>query len=201
MAKQAYVYSGTDWVPLASEVTNLSGYYTKGEIDIIDAPTGLKLISTTNFSAVTSVSLPAETFSSTYTNYRLILNVTSDSVDLPIEIRFRTAGTDNSTNNYYMRGIESIYGSNVNLANDGTYSTLFSINAATNAMLVADVISPQATARTAFIGNGVGVRTDANNSAWYVTSWFNATTSFDSMTFLGGGNNFSGSIFVYGYKK
>jgi len=29
MAKQAYVYSGTDWVPLASEVTNLSNYQTK----------------------------------------------------------------------------------------------------------------------------------------------------------------------------
>ena len=29
MAKQAYVYSGTDWVPLASEVTNLSDYQTK----------------------------------------------------------------------------------------------------------------------------------------------------------------------------
>jgi len=29
MAKQAYVYSGTDWVPLASEVTNLTGYQTK----------------------------------------------------------------------------------------------------------------------------------------------------------------------------
>ena len=29
MAKQAYVYSGTDWVPLASEVTNLSGYQTR----------------------------------------------------------------------------------------------------------------------------------------------------------------------------
>jgi hypothetical protein len=42
MAKQAYVYSGTDWVPLASEVTNLSDYYTKGEIDILDTPVGLK---------------------------------------------------------------------------------------------------------------------------------------------------------------
>jgi hypothetical protein len=29
MAKQAYVYSGTDWVPLASEVTNLSAYQTR----------------------------------------------------------------------------------------------------------------------------------------------------------------------------
>lgn len=29
MAKQAYVYSGTEWVPLASEVTNLTAYQTK----------------------------------------------------------------------------------------------------------------------------------------------------------------------------
>jgi len=29
MAKQTYVYSGTDWVPLASEVTNLSAYQTR----------------------------------------------------------------------------------------------------------------------------------------------------------------------------
>ena len=29
MSKQAYVYSGTDWVPLASEVTNLTAYQTR----------------------------------------------------------------------------------------------------------------------------------------------------------------------------
>jgi len=29
MAKQTYVYSGTEWVPLASEVTNLTAYQTK----------------------------------------------------------------------------------------------------------------------------------------------------------------------------
>jgi hypothetical protein len=29
MAKQAYVYSGTDWIPLASEVTNLTAYQTR----------------------------------------------------------------------------------------------------------------------------------------------------------------------------
>ena len=29
MAKSAYVYSGTDWIPLASEVTNLTAYQTK----------------------------------------------------------------------------------------------------------------------------------------------------------------------------
>jgi hypothetical protein len=167
----------------------------------VDAKTGLVYLSTTTFTGVASVSLPAATFTSNYTNYKLILNVTSDSVDLPIELRFRTSGTDNTTNNYFMRGIESIFGSNPNLANDGTYSTLFSINAGTNAMLIADIISPQATARTAFIASGTGVRADGNNAAWFVNTWFNATTSFDSMTFLGGGNNFSGSIFIYGYNK
>jgi hypothetical protein len=46
MAKQAYVYSGTDWVPLASEVTNLSDYYTSAEVDAdfqTKASTGLVL--------------------------------------------------------------------------------------------------------------------------------------------------------------
>jgi hypothetical protein len=33
MAKQAYVYSGTDWVPLASEVTNLSELRAAGVDD------------------------------------------------------------------------------------------------------------------------------------------------------------------------
>ena len=75
MAKQAYVYSGTDWVPLASEVTNLSDYYTSAEVDAdfqTKASTGLVLLNTTTFSGVSSISLPADTFTSTYDTYLVI---------------------------------------------------------------------------------------------------------------------------------
>jgi len=35
MAKQTYVYSGTEWVPLASEVTNLTAYQTKRLLNVV----------------------------------------------------------------------------------------------------------------------------------------------------------------------
>jgi hypothetical protein len=162
---------------------------------------GMVLLNTTSFSGVTSVSLPASTFTSTYSNYRFVLNVTSVSGDLSLQFRLRAAGSDNSTNNYFMRGIESIFGSNPNLANDGTISTLFGIDSGTNAMLAGDIIAPQESTRTALIANGVGVRTDGNNAAWFVNSWFNATTSFDSASFIASANNMTGVISVYGYNK
>jgi len=65
MAKQAYVYSGTDWVPLASEVTNLSGYQTKalnqfpnrnlvinGDMQIAQRGTSVASITTTGYRTV-----------------------------------------------------------------------------------------------------------------------------------------------------
>jgi hypothetical protein len=159
------------------------------------------LLNTTSFSAVTSVSLPASTFTSTYSNYRFVINITSVSGDLSLQFRLRAAGSDNSTNNYFMRGIESIFGSNPNLANDGTISTLFGIDSGTNAMLAGDIIAPQESTRTALIANGVGVRSDGNNAAWFVNSWFNATTSFDSASFIASANNMTGVISVYGYNK
>jgi len=162
---------------------------------------GLTLLSTVAFSGVTSVSLPANTFTSTYSNYRFVINVTTVSGDLSLQFRLRAAGADNTTNNYYMRGIESIFGSNPNLANDGTISTLFGIDNGTNAMLTGDIIAPQESTRTSLIGNGVGVRTDGNNAAWFVSSWFNATTSFDSASFIASANNMTGVISVYGYNK
>ena len=62
MAKQAYVYSGTDWVPLASEVTNLSAYQTKalaqapyrnliinGDMQVAQRGTSVASITTTGY--------------------------------------------------------------------------------------------------------------------------------------------------------
>ncbi len=62
MAKQAYVYSGTDWVPLASEVTNLTAYQTKalaqapyrnliinGAMQVAQRATSVASITTSNY--------------------------------------------------------------------------------------------------------------------------------------------------------
>lgn len=65
MAKQAYVYSGTEWVPLASEVTNLSAYQTKalnqypnrnliinGDMQVAQRGTSVASITTTGYRTV-----------------------------------------------------------------------------------------------------------------------------------------------------
>ena len=113
MAKQAYVYSGTDWVPLASEVTNLSSYYTSAQTDIITAPTGLKLLVPTSvavgsgtgtanaagqvtFTGASSVQLNG-VFTTTYDNYKIVLNITAISSTDVLQFRFGTSGTINTT--------------------------------------------------------------------------------------------------------
>ena len=66
---------------------------------------GLTLISTTSFSGVSSLSLPANTFSSSYTNYRLIINQSSASGNTGLKLRLRSASTDDSGGNYAYAGI------------------------------------------------------------------------------------------------
>jgi hypothetical protein len=104
MAKQAYVYSGTDWVPLASEVTNLSNYYTKGEVDTnftTKASTGLVLLNTTSFSGVSSQNLD-NIFNATYENYIVELRFVH-STSSSIGIRMRAGGTNNTGASAYVR--------------------------------------------------------------------------------------------------
>ena len=59
---------------------------------------GLVLISSTDFSAVASMSIN-NAFSSTYQNYKVLIYA-DPSADVNIDFRFRASGTDNSNSNY-----------------------------------------------------------------------------------------------------
>ena len=72
-------YNGTNWLQVGS------------------SNQGLTLISTTSFSGVTSISLPANTFSSTYNAYRIICNFVPSVGDTTISARVRASGTDNTS--------------------------------------------------------------------------------------------------------
>ena len=66
---------------------------------------GLAFINTTSFTTATSVSLPANTFSSTYTNYRVLFALTAVTTTGNITGRFRTAGTDNTSARYFQMSV------------------------------------------------------------------------------------------------
>ena len=220
MAKQAYVYSGTDWVPLASEVTNLSSYYTKGEIDILDAPTGLKLLVPTSvavgsgsgsvgtagqvtFSGASSVSLN-DVFSTTYDNYKILLRLTAASADMFVNFRFRVSGADNSTSNYsrvgWYVGSDSSSGATVSI-NQAQFG-LGSMDTTTPTYHLHDILIslPFATDYTQFQKTSGVKNSSAIHFSEYDSNWFNATTSFTGFTVYASTGNITGTVSVYGYK-
>jgi len=218
MAKQAYVYSGTDWVPLASEVTNLSSYYTSAEVDILDAPTGLKLIVPTSvavgsgtgtanaagqvtFTGASSIALNG-VFSSTYDNYRLLMSISSSSTNLSVNLRFRVGGTSASGSNYSSNGSNSASTtlSNVNL--NATSLFLFDVYStiAQFSETSCDILVPALTQYTRFNFQSYGENSSGQNVARSISGVHDVATAYDGIEIFTSTGNITGTISVYGYK-
>jgi len=160
---------------------------------------GLTFITGTSFSAVSSVSLPNSTFSSTYTNYKIIFNLTAAAGAISeTRIRMRASGADNTTSGYYAGGTEVNYaaGASSYSANGTTYLMWGNISTSTpqNTQFEITMMSPQASSTTAFnINGGKGTWT------WKaMTGFFEGTTAFDAMTFYADAGTITGSYKVYG---
>jgi hypothetical protein len=166
----------------------------------------LTKITSNTFSAVSSVSLPNSTFSSTYTNYKVVLIISSSSGSTTITGRYRASGTDNTSSIY--NSALSIARVNTNVAvtgvNGGTSFTM-GYNASTNNGPFGqsyDFLSPQAAAEKQIVGTGFGYNSELDQ---YAANWFgghgNATTQFDSFSWISGTGTITGSYAVYGYQS
>jgi len=154
---------------------------------------GLVKINTTTFSAVASQSLPTGTFTSAYTNYRLIMRVVP-STSLSVNFRMRVSGVDDSSNNYnmqYVRGegvtasAASSTATSGNLTNKAGSSFLF---------CSADIFSPNVATNT-FL-----TMLDTGTQAVHISSInHNVSTAYDSMTLIASTGNITGSVSIYGY--
>ena len=161
---------------------------------------GMVLLNTTSFSGVSSVSLPANTFSSTYRNYKIVVNWTVSN-DSYLQGRLRASGSDNSTSNYGSALMfQSLTGGNptgdTNASATQTSWTKMAYGLASNDNSATfDIYQPQISGKTFGIGNQS--RSDA--VFIYAGLLFQATTQFDSMTFIAGVGTISGSVNTYGY--
>jgi hypothetical protein len=163
---------------------------------------GLVRIYGTTFSSVSSVSLPDATFTATYENYLISINIDPTSGGAIWTARFRTGGSDNSTSNYRWHSEERLTDSgtyNFNRANPTDNQRIGYVASGWSQTALINVNNPFAEKFTTVQVSTSG----ATSTVGYedrVTGAFTQTTSFDSMTFAYGGN-LSGSINVYGYKK
>ena len=167
---------------------------------------GLTFITGASFTTVASVSLPNSTFTSTYTNYKILWNVTS-AAGAASETRFRmrASGTDDTASNYYMGGLTCTYtGVNgVINVNGGSYINYGTIAAGSSGLTSQStqfeqtVFSPQAAVATVFTTMG-------GRGSWTYTAQtgvYNASTAFDALTYYVDAGTITGNYRVYGLQN
>ena len=164
------------------------------------AQSGLVKLNTTTFSAVASQSI-SDVFSTTYTNYRVLVNLDTNSAGALVQMRMRVSGADNSTTNYAHVSYRNRMGSTSFAAYTKTAdgNTLFYLinEAQTETATVSfDLFNPFASEYTQLHGIGTN-----NQDTFGFAGSFNATTSFTGFTLLVGAGTMTGSVSVYGYNK
>jgi len=156
------------------------------------------LINTTSITnGVSSMSLN-NVFSSTYKNYRVIINwLEGSSTTATVSLRLRASGTDNSgATAYQPRGWKNTGGT---LAGFGTAGSSIPLNVLTGArpVTVMDVLLPQTTDQTNFI---IDSFEGFNNDAWGFGATHNVGAAYDGFTVFPSTGTFTGgTIYVYGY--
>ena len=143
-------------------------------------------------------------FTSTYQNYRIIINQSAMSGNFAMGIRFRVGGADDTTaNTQYMANSSTAAGGSSVLsgANQDQLVLGFVGSASPNAGSSIDVFSPQEAART--WGTTLRYEYDSANYVSRSGSFVkDEVTSYDGFSlFAGGAATFSGKVYVYGYRN
>lgn len=186
------------------EASNTTQYYDGAAWQTVGA-SALTYLTGGSFSAVASVSLAANTFTATYRNYLININLTGVTADSArLEWRGRTSGTDNTTSNYYggvrgvryQDGLATIAGYN----NGDTKAMLTRCQSPVSSNVVTAVFfNPQQATNTSYVVNSTGRGSGDPNAAFYGGGYFGSSTVFDAITFLVDGGTISGTYEVYGY--
>lgn len=164
---------------------------------------GMVLLNTTSFSGVSSVSLPANTFSTNYTNYRILFEAKLASGSGNLGARMRASGTDTTSGNYMRQALiaanTSVSASRNNSATswDNVLSFIDNVQGVAN---ILEIRNPfQASANTTMVSLNAHNAASTSNEFWSLAFGINLTTQFDSMTFIPSASTMTGTVSVYGF--
>jgi len=196
-------------------VQNAGGtlYFTSAGVSVFQADgvaaaaSGLTFITGATFTTATSFSLPAATFSATYKNYRIMINVTALTADATFTMRMRVGGTDVTSSDYQygFMGVRANNGaaSNINGAAVSAWTLGESDDGSVFFVTALDIFNPFSTVRTQIQGNNS--HSDTGNTTTLFRSgggMINLTTSYDSLSFISSvASSMTGFYRVYGYSE
>jgi hypothetical protein len=185
------------------EATNTTQYYDGAAWQSVGTTPGMVFISGAPFTAQGTVSMPAATFTSTYKNYQVFLDITSVSAQLQVSVRVNNAGTPRTAASYFwgtgvMNTAAAFTGTGSGssatpqiVGADGTrgYGGLISVFDPTNASSYTHVSAQ---------GNG---NIAGTNGAIFGAYFYNAAEAHDGLTFVTSTGNMTGFYRVYGLSE
>ena len=185
------------------EATNTTQYYDGAAWQSVGTTPGLVYITGAAFSAQSTVSMAASTFTSTYKHYQGFLDITSVSAQLQVSVRVNNAGTPRTAASYFwgtgvMNTAGSYTGSGAGSSStpqivgaDGTrgYHGQINVFDPTNASSYTEVTAA---------GNG---NISGTNGAIFGGYFYNAAEANDGLTFVTSTGNMTGFYRVYGLSE
>jgi len=185
------------------EDTNVTQFYDGASWEPVGA-SGLVYLTGATITAQTTFSLPNDTFTSDYRNYKFVFQTTSNAAAQTVTMRLRTSGTDNTGATYtYANSGANDSGATANEGSTGTTQFPISINAinADNLLsLTVDIISPQVVGRTYVQGMSYFVYSGVARVGRNLQMLFDADTQFDALSIISTAtNNLNGVYRVYAY--
>jgi hypothetical protein len=163
------------------------------------ATTGLTLISKTSFSGVSTHSVN-NVFTSTYRNYKYIVDITETSAtSTSLSMRLRASGTDTSANydNINLNTAGTVYSFRNEEGTDDWPVTYIYSGAPDKSFGSGEILKPNLASKTMWsvfgryqtttLWSAVGIQTDS--------------TQFDGLSLIAGTGTMGGSISIYGYNE
>ena len=158
---------------------------------------------TVTFDNAASISLN-NVFTSTYTNYRIIVEGLSDAIADEIRLRLRAGGTDATGSSYFDGGYHIATGAGLTAYATGGTSTLLGFTpsyADSYCGYVIDVVAPAITRWTKTFQRGTGVNTASAAVHTNVSSLHAVASAYDGFTIFCTSGRLAGTVSVYGYNK
>lgn len=166
------------------------------------ASSGLTLITAQSFTTAAAVNVNS-VFSATYENYKVIIDWRASSGNASLSFRYRVAGADNSTSNYFLVRSGADAGGITENQCHGVSAQLNYLaygNDTTLSSISIDVLKPFAAKKTTMNGTSVGLTTGFSNVAGHaLNSLFDAATSFDGFSIYPSASTVNGVVRIYGY--
>lgn len=165
-------------------------------------PYGMTLVNTTTFTTATSVSIN-NVFNTNYSHYKIVFD-TAMSTATNLSLRFRSAGSDISTTNYFWHFASAISGaSSYGTAGFGNTQTSFIITQADVATPVVgsfDIFNPYVALAKRLIGF-VSYGTTSNQQGGQAFCGVNTIALYDGLTLFMPTGTITGNIRIYGYRN